>query len=44
VKHAPSAAQRNLTSRTGSIVMALALWVLLTDEDCAGWWNDRTVH
>lgn len=28
----------------GSTVMALALWVLLTDEDYAGWWNDRTVH
>jgi hypothetical protein len=29
---------------TGLVVMALALWTLMTDKDYNGWWRNRMAH
>lgn len=29
---------------TGAVVIVLALWVLMTDKDYAGWMGDSTAH
>jgi hypothetical protein len=29
---------------SGLVIVALALWVLATDKDYAGWWSDRVAH